>query len=138
MPGFGGEVKLTGEEAYRRSLTAITEALKENGQALKSVADQYAKSDKSTTAVTSAQKELQSLLQKQKNPLDQARQAYGQYAATLEQQKVKHQALTKEYKDAIKELETIRKTSGETSDAYKTQAEKEEKHKQQVAESNAE
>ena len=31
MPGFGGEVKLTGEEAYRRSLTAITEALKENG-----------------------------------------------------------------------------------------------------------
>lgn len=138
MPGFGGEVKLTGEEAYRRSLTAITEALKENGAALKTVADQYAKSDKSTNAVTSAQKELQSLLQKQKNTLDQARQAYGQYAATLEQQKVKHQALTKEYKDAIKELETIRKTSGETSDAYKTQAEKVEKLKQQVAESNAE
>ena len=138
MPGFGGEVKLTGEEAYRRSLTAITEALKENGAALKTVADQYAKSDKSTNAVTSAQKELQSLLQKQKNTLDQTRQAYGQYAATLEQQKVKHQALTKEYKDAIKELETIRKTSGETSDAYKTQSEKVEKLKQQVAESNAE
>ena len=138
MPGFGGEVKLTGEEAYRRSLTEITQALKENGQALKSVADQYAKSDKSTTSVTSAQKELESILQKQKNTLDQARQAYGQYAATLEEQKVKHQALTKEYKDAIKELETIRKTSGETSDAYKEQAEKVEKLKQQVADSNAE
>lgn len=56
MPGFGGEVKLTGEEAYRRSLTAITEALKENGAALKSVAEQYAKSDKSTTSVTSRAK----------------------------------------------------------------------------------
>lgn len=138
MPGFGGEVKLTGEEAYRRSLTAITEALKENGAALKSVAEQYAKSDKSTTSVTSAQKELQSILQKQKNTLDQSRQAYGQYAATLEEQKVKHQALVKEYKDAIKELENIRKTSGETSEAYKTQAEKVEKLKQQVADSNAE
>ena len=136
MPGFGGEVKLTGEEAYRNSLTAITDALKKNGEALKEVAAQYDKSDKSMSATTTAQKSLQDQLQKQKNTLDQARQAYGKYAAELESQKVKHQALTKEYKDAVKELESIKKTSGETSDAYKAQAEKVEKLKQELADSN--
>lgn len=136
MPGFGGEVKLTGEEAYRKSLTAITDALKKNGEALKEISTQYDKSDKSLSATTTAQKSLQDQLQKQKNTLDQARQAYGQYAAELESQKVKHQALTKEYKDAVKELESIKKTSGETSDAYKAQAEKVEKLKQELAESN--
>lgn len=137
MPGFGGEVKLTGEEAYRKSLTAITDALKKNGEALKAVSAQYEKSDKSITASATAQKQLQDQLQKQKNTLDQARQAYGKYAAELETQKVKHQALTKEYKDAVKELEQIRKTSGETSDAYKLQADKVEKLKEQLAQSNA-
>lgn len=136
MPGFGGEVKLTGEEAYRRSLDQITQSLKENGQALKSVADQYAKSDKSVTAAAAAEKELQAQLEKQKATLDKARQAYGQYAAELESQKVKHQALTKEYKDAVKELESIKKNSGETSEAYKAQAEKVEQLKQQLANSN--
>lgn len=136
MPGFGGEVKLTGEEAYRRSLDQITQSLKENGQALKSVADQYAKSDKSVTATAAAQKALEQQLEKQKATLDKARQAYGQYAAELESQKVKHQALTKEYKDAVKELEAVRKSSGETSDAYKAQAEKVEQLKQQLANSN--
>lgn len=137
MPGFGGEVKLTGEEAYRASLNAITDALKKNGEALKAVSTQYEKSDKSITASATAQKQLQDQLQKQKNTLDQARQAYGKYAAELETQKVKHQALTKEYKDAVKELEQIRKTSGETSDAYKLQADKVEKLKEQLAQSNA-
>lgn len=137
MPGFGGEVKLTGEEAYRKSLTAITDALKKNGEALKAVSTQYEKSDKSITASATAQKSLQDQLQKQKNTLDQARQAYGKYAAELETQKVKHQALTKEYKDAVKELEQIRKTSGEASDAYKLQADKVEKLKEQLAQSNA-
>lgn len=136
MPGFGGEVKLTGEEAYRASLNAITDALKKNGEALKSISTQYDKSDKSMSATTTAQKQLQDQLQKQKNTLDQARQAYAKYAAELEAQKVKHQALTKEYKDAVKELEQIRKTSGETSDAYKNQAEKVEKLKQELADSN--
>ena len=136
MPGFGGEVKLTGEEAYRASLNAITDALKKNGEALKTVSAQYDKSDKSMSATTTAQKQLQDQLQKQKNTLDQARQAYAKYAAELEAQKVKHQALTKEYKDAVKELEQIRKTSGETSDAYKNQAEKVEKLKQELADSN--
>lgn len=137
MPGFGGEVKLTGEEAYRKSLTAITDALKKNGEALKAVSTQYEKSDKSITASATAQKSLQDQLQKQKNTLDQARQAYGKYAAELETQKVKHQALTKEYKDAVKELEQIRKISGEASDAYKLQADKVEKLKEQLAQSNA-
>lgn len=137
MPGFGGEVKLTGEEAYRASLNAITDALKKNGEALKSISTQYDKSDKSMSATTTAQKQLQDQLQKQKNTLDQARQAYGKYAAELETQKVKHQALTKEYKDAVKELEQIRKTSGEASDAYKLQADKVEKLKEQLAQSNA-
>lgn len=136
MPGFGGEVKLTGEEAYRASLNAITDALKKNGEALKSISTQYDKSDRSMSATTTAQKQLQDQLQKQKNTLDQARQAYAKYAAELEAQKVKHQALTKEYKDAVKELEQIRKTSGETSDAYKNQAEKVEKLKQELADSN--
>ena len=47
MSGFGGSIKLTGEDSYRKALTQINQSLREVSSEMKVVSSSYDTNDKS-------------------------------------------------------------------------------------------
>lgn len=138
MAGFGGSVKLTGESEYRRAIQGITQDLGKMSQALKTQAAGYNANDKSVTNAAQKQKELTKSLEEQQQKLSQAKSAYASYSVAVQTQTTRHNALTKEYKQAVIELDRIKAASGESSDEYKKQAAAVDKLGKELAESTAE
>ena len=138
MAGFGGAVKLTGESEYRRAIQGITQDLSKMSSALKSQTSEFASNDGSVKATAAKQKELAEALREQQEALAKAKSAYAGYSAAVTAQQTRHSALTKEYKNAVLELDRIRTTSGEASEEYRKQAAAVDKLEQELAQSNAE
>lgn len=138
MSGFGGSVKLTGESEYRQAIQNITRDLAGMSSALRAQASEFSNSDKGTRAAAAAQKELNEAVKSQQQAVSSAKAALAQYSVALQAQQTRHNALTKEYKEAVQELDRIEKESGETSDAYKEQAAVVDKLGQELAESTRE
>lgn len=138
MAGFGGSVKLTGESEYRRAIQGITQDLGKMSQALKTQAAGYNANDKSVTNAAQKQKELTKSLEEQQQKLAQAKTAYANYSVAVQTQTTRHNALTKEYKQAVIELDRIKAASGESSDEYKKQAAAVDKLGKELAESTEE
>ena len=124
MAGFGGSVKLTGESEYRNALKLCTQSLREMASAQQASAAQFSASDKSTSALTTRQEQLNAILAKQKSVLADVTTAYNNFSAKVQEQADKHKALQSQYDKEVTELERIKAASGETSDAYKAQSEK--------------
>ena len=57
MSSFGGSIKLTGEEEYRRALKNITTGLREVSSQLSLTTSQYENSDKKTKDLKQAQEQ---------------------------------------------------------------------------------
>lgn len=123
MP-FGGSVKLTGESEYRAALQRCTKGLQDMSTALRSQADQFTVSDGKLTRSKADQDALNQSIEQQSSAIDDAKTALAQYSVQLTAQQTKHQALQKEYKSAVQELERIRKASGESSEEFQTQQKK--------------
>ena len=138
MAGFGGSVKLTGESEYRRAIQGITQDLGKMSQALKTQAAGYNANDKSVTNAAQKQKELTKSLEEQQQKLSQAKSAYASYSVAVQTQTTRHNALSKEYKQAVIELDRIKAASGESSDEYKKQAAAVDKLGKELAESTEE
>ena len=136
MAGFGGEVKLSGEQEYRQALQQITKNLQQMSTALKQQAQDFSNSDKNMKNSASRQEELVKAISEQEKAVAQARTAYSQYSVALTEQQTKHQMLTREYRNAVQELEKIRAEQGENSEAYIKQAQVVDKLGQELAESN--
>lgn len=122
MAGFGGSVKLTGESEYRKALMNITQDLKSMSSALKAQAADFNSSDKSLSNAAAKQKELSKAIGDQQSAISKAQYALSQYSVALQAQQTRHNALNKEYKNAINELDRIGKTLGTTSKEYQEQA----------------
>lgn len=137
MP-FGGTIKLTGESEYRKAIQQITQDLSKMSNSLKSQTADFSANDKSLKNSAQASKELNESLKTQSDALAKAKTSYAQYSVALQAQTTRHNALSKEYKNAVLELERIKATSGEASDEYKKQAQAVDKLGQELAESTEE
>ena len=97
MAGFGGSVKLTGESEYRNALKMCTQSLREMASAQQASAAQFSASDKSTSALTTRQEQLNAILAKQKGALSDITAAYNAFASKVQDQVEKHKALQDQY-----------------------------------------
>ena len=134
MP-FGGTIKLTGESEYRKAIQQITQDLSKMSNSLKSQTADFSANDKSIKNSAQASKELNESLKSQSDALAKAKTSYAQYSVAVQAQQTKHNQLSKEYKNAVLELERIKATTGETSEEYKKQAQVVDKLGQELAES---
>jgi phage-related protein len=137
MP-FGGTIKLTGESEYRKAIQQITQDLSKMSNSLKSQTADFSANDKSLKNSAQASKELNESLKTQSDALAKAKTSYAQYSVAVQAQTTRHNALSKEYRNAVLELERIKATSGETSEEYKKQAQVVDKLGQELAESTEE
>ena len=135
MTAFGGAIKLTGESEYRQALQKCTQNLQTMSSALKAQTIDFNNNDKSMRDSVTKQKELTDSIRRQQEELNKAKSAYAQYSVAVQTQTIRHNELNKEYKNAVLELDKIKKASGESSDEYKKQAEVVDKLGQELADS---
>ena len=135
MSAFGGAIKLTGESEYRQALQKCTQGLQTMSSALKAQTIDFNNNDKSIKNTAAKQKELTDSIKQQQEALNRAKSAYAQYSVAVQTQTTRHNALTKEYKNAVLELDRIKAATGETSSEYKKQAEVVDKLGQELVES---
>lgn len=133
---FGGVIKLTGESEYRQALANCTKSLRDMSSQLQAEASAFQTADKSQKASTAEAQKFNQTYEQTSDAVDDAKNALSQYQVALTAQQTKHQALTKEYRDAVKELDRVKKASGETSDEYKQQEAKVQELGEALADSN--
>lgn len=133
MSSFGGSIKLTGEEEYRRALKNITTGLREVSSQLSLTTTQFQNSDKSTESLKKAQQDLAKIYDQQKAKVEQLRSAYESFKSKVEVQAQAHQKLVAEYNKEKAELERLEKTVGTTSKEYQDQKSKVEDLAKKVA-----
>lgn len=135
MTAFGGAIKLTGESEYRQALQKCTQNLQTMSSALKAQTIDFNNSDKSMKNSVAKQKELTDSIKQEQEALNKAKSAYAQYSVAVQTQTTRHNALNKEYKNAVLELDRIKAASGESSQEYKKQADVVNKLGQELADS---
>ena len=135
MSSFGGSIKLTGEDAYKKALSQITQNLREVSSAMTLTTAQYNNSDKSLTELNKAQKELSNSYSKQLAEVEKLRSAYTSFSQKVQTQAQAHQKLVDNYNKEKAELDKLEKTVGTTSQKYQDQKAKVESLAQEVAKS---
>ena len=121
MAGFGGSVKLTGEDEYKNALKQITQGLREVSSQLVLTATKYDSNDKSISNLTKKQNELSQTYQTQKKYVESLRSSYESFASKVQTQAKAHQELSNEYNKEKAELDRLEKTVGTTSQEYQDQ-----------------
>lgn len=122
MTGFGGAIKLQGEQSYRQALTRITQNLREVGSEMKVVSSQYAKSDNSQAALTARTEALNNKMAVQKEKLSVLNAQYRAMSAQYTANNTKHKELVASYDAEKQKLAQIEATLGKTSPEYQAQA----------------
>lgn len=122
MSGFGGAVKLTGEQSYRQALARISQNLREVGSEMKVVSSQYAKSDTSQAALTARTEALNNKMAAQKEKLSVLNAQYRAMSAQYTANNTKHKELVASYDAEKQKLAQIEATLGKTSPEYQAQA----------------
>ena len=121
MSSFGGSIKLTGEEEYRRALKNITTGLREVSSQLSLTTSQYENSDKKTKDLKQAQEQLSKIYETQKSKVDELRSAYNSFSQKVSEQATKHKDLVDSYNKEKAELDKLGSTLGTTSKEYQDQ-----------------
>ena len=121
MASFGGSIKLTGADEYKTALKQISQSLRETGSELTAVASRYDKNDSSLSTLKAKTTELNGVLAKQVQAYNSLKGSYDTFSAKVSEQATQHQKLVQEYEKEKQELESIRKASGESSQAYQDQ-----------------
>lgn len=135
MAGFGGSIKLTGENEYKNALKQINQSLREVSSSMNLTKAQFDSSDKSVSALAKAQKELSQAYEKQKSEVENLKNAYNSFSDKVNTQVISHQKLVAEYNKEKVELERLEKEVGTTSQKYQDQKSKVEELSQEVAKS---
>lgn len=138
MAGFGGSVKLTGEDEYKNALKQITQGLREVSSQLVLTATKYDSNDKSISNLTKKQNELSQTYQTQKKYVESLRSSYESFASKVQTQAKAHQELSNEYSKEKAELDRLEKTVGTTSQEYQDQKAKVDDLKNALAKSRQE
>ena len=122
MSGFGGTIKLTGEDAYRKALKGIADDLKVVAANQKLTAATYDSSDKSMTALAARSSDLNTKLEAQSRKVETLKNALKDYQSQQEKAKtVLDQHVTKLNAEKQK-LAEVEAQYGKNSKQYKEQA----------------
>lgn len=124
MAGFGGAVKLTGEQEYRSALKNITQNLREVSSQLQMTATGYETSDKSIKDLSKTHKEMNSIYTKQQSEVDKLKSAYDSFSQKVQQQAKAHSNLEEKYENEVAKLDRIRNSLGIASKEYQDQKQK--------------
>ena len=135
MSSFGGSIKLTGEDEYKKALKNITTGLREVSSQLTLTTTQFENSDKKTKNLKQAQQELTKIYESQKSKVDELRNAYNTFSQKVQDQSTKHKDLVSQYEKEKAELNKLGTTLGTTSKEYQDQKAKVENLAQEVAKS---
>lgn len=135
MSSFGGSIKLTGEDEYRKALKNITQGLKEVSSELSLTTTQFENSDKKTKDLKQAQEQLSKVYENQKSKVDELKNAYNSFAQKVAEQSGKHKQLVETYNNEKAELDRLGKTLGTTSKEYQDQKAKVDSLSQEVVKS---
>lgn len=133
MAGFGGSIKLTGENEYKSALKSINQSLKEVSSQMTLAKAKFDSSDKSVTSLAKAQGELSKAYEKQKKDVESLRNAYNSFSEKVQTQVTSHQKLVSQYEKEKAELDRLEKTLGTSSKEYQDQKAKVEDLAQKVA-----
>lgn len=136
MAGFGGSIKLTGEDEYKRALNQITQSLREVSSQMTLTSAQYEASDKKSRDLKNAQNELNTSFQSQKAEVDKLRSAYESFKSKVDTQAQAHQKLVSDYEKEKAELDRLGNTLGTTSKEYQDQKAKVDDLAQEVTKSS--
>lgn len=120
--GFGGEVKLTGEQAYRQALKNIATELQQVSAQQKLTAATYEQSDKSLSAISQRSQDLNSKLDVQKQKLETITSALKKWRTEQEQNRTTIQKLQTQLDAEKKKLAEIEAQYGRSSNEYREQA----------------
>lgn len=123
MSGFGGVIKLKGEEAYKQALRDIRQSLRETGSSLAAISSSFQSNAKNMDVAAKSAKDLKDLFEQQKKAAESLKSVYDNLTKVFENNEKEIEKLKKEFESATKELEKIEKEIGKTSKAYKDQAE---------------
>ena len=121
MAGFGGAVKLTGADEYKKSLNDITRSLKVVSAEMKATASAFDAGDISEQDLKKQTDSLTASLNSQKSALDAMKGELAKMVSQYEQNASAHQKLVSEYESEKAKLEDIKSRLGEGSDEYKKQ-----------------
>lgn len=135
MSSFGGSIKLTGEDEYRKALKNITQGLREVSSELTLTTSKFDASDKKSKDLKQAQEQLSKVYENQKAKVEELRNAYNSFSQKVTEQSAKHKQLVDEYNKEKAELDRLGKTLGTTSKEYQDQKSKVETLSQEVAKS---
>lgn len=118
---LGGTIKLKGESEYRRSLSQITQNLREVSSEMKVVTSTYDKNDTSTEALTAKSDVLNKRLEEQKSKLKLVSDQYKTYQDAVKQSADEHAQLGEKLESEKGKLASIEAQVGKNSQEYKEQ-----------------
>ena len=121
MAGFGGAVKLTGEDSYKKALQSITQSLKVVSAEMKASASAFEVGDKSTKELANDSKALKSSLDAQKAALSDLKNQLAQMTAEYQKNEQRLKTLNSQLDTEKNKLDLIGKTLGTSSTEYKEQ-----------------
>ena len=121
MAGFGGAVKLTGEDSYKKALQSITQSLKVVSAEMKASASAFEVGDKSTKELANDSKALKSSLDAQKAALSDLKNQLAQMTAEYQKNEQRLKTLNSQLDSEKNKLDSIGKTLGTSSTEYKEQ-----------------
>lgn len=136
MSGFGGTIKLTGEEAYRKALQGIAADLKNVIAQQKLTAASYDKTDTSMTAMSKRAEDLKNKLDVQNQKVKTLTSALKDYQTQQEKHKATLQSYQSQLDKERAKLAEIEKQYGKNSKEYETQAKVVDDLEKQVKELN--
>ena len=122
MAGFGGTIKLSGEEQYRAALKAIATDLQTVAAQQKLTSATYDKSDKSLSAISQRSQDLTSKLDAQKQKLETITTQLKKWRTEQEANRTTIQNLQSQLEKEKQKLEEIGKQYGTNSKQYQDQA----------------
>lgn len=137
MAGFGGTIKLQGEQAYRQALKAIAADLKTVAAEQKLTASTYDKTDNSLTALSKRSDDLKNKLDAQKAKWTTLSNAIKDYESQQAKNKATIQSVQSQLDKEKAKLEEVARVYGESSKEYKAQAKVVDDLEQQLKELNA-
>lgn len=122
MAGFGGTIKLQGEQAYRAALKAIAADLKNVAAEQKLTASTYDKTDTSLSALSKRSEDLKSKLASQEAKWNALSKALKDYQGQQDKNKSTIQNVQAQLDKEKAKLEEIAKQYGTNSKEYQDQA----------------
>lgn len=118
---FGGTIKLTGEQEYKKALENIRRELREVGAQMKLAAEQYKSGSDAMGAMNTKAKLLEDTLRLQEKKVSTLKDKQKELNEVFAKSAKTHEDLVKRYEEENNKLKGIEKTLGVSSGEYKNQ-----------------